>query len=95
MESTCTHCGSRIVLINWLTGPGWTHQPAGAAFQDGQHRYCHSTVATPRESEAEHLHAWSKPWVGVSGNREYSCTVAGCAARRSEGGPGSTPKVGD
>lgn len=44
---------------------------------------------------AEHLHVWSNPWVGVSGNRLYSCRVKGCTAKREDSGPGSTPKVGD
>ena len=47
MTSTCRHCGKRIVLVNWAMGPGWTHQPEGASFQDGMHRYCHRTVAEP------------------------------------------------
>ena len=45
MTSTCRHCGERIVLVNWSMGPGWTHQPEGAAFQDRQHVYCHVTRA--------------------------------------------------
>lgn len=47
--STCRHCGQRIVLVNYALGPGWTHQPAGAAFQDGRHTYCHQTEAAPIE----------------------------------------------
>ena len=47
MTSTCRHCGKRIVSVNWSMGPGWTHQPAGASFQDDMHRYCHRTVAEP------------------------------------------------
>jgi len=47
MESTCTHCGQRIVLVNYSHGKEWTHQPAEASFQDGQHWYCHISVATP------------------------------------------------
>lgn len=43
----CKHCGERIVLINYSMGPSWTHQPAGASFQDGTHQYCHRTVAEP------------------------------------------------
>lgn len=46
-ESTCVHCGKRIVRINYGLRNEWTHQPAGAAFQDGQHTYCHLSVATP------------------------------------------------
>ena len=45
MTSTCRHCGKRIVLVNWSMGPGWTHQPEGASFQDGMHVYCHVTRA--------------------------------------------------
>ena len=46
-------------------------------------------------SVTEHIHIWFTPWVGISGNREYCCLVAGCEAKRTESGPGSTPKVGD
>lgn len=45
--NTCRNCGKRIVFINWATGAGWTHQPKGASFQDGMHRYCRRTVAEP------------------------------------------------
>ena len=51
MTSTCRHCGERIVLVNWSMGPGWTHQPAGASFQDGMHVYCHVTRAAEPEPE--------------------------------------------
>lgn len=47
-ETVCRHCGQRIVCVNYLTGPAWTHQPAGASFQDGAHIYCHTTTAKPR-----------------------------------------------
>lgn len=47
-ETDCRHCGHRIVCVNYLTGPAWTHQPAGASFQDGAHIYCHTTTAKPR-----------------------------------------------
>ena len=50
MTSTCRHCGKRIVSVNWATGADWTHQPAGASFQDDMHRYCHRTVAEPIET---------------------------------------------
>lgn len=43
----CKHCDKRIVLINYSMGPSWTHQPAGASFQDGVHYYCHKTYAEP------------------------------------------------
>jgi hypothetical protein len=43
----CRHCGERIVLVNWSLGPGWTHQPAGAAFQDNIRDHCAVTVAEP------------------------------------------------
>ena len=46
----CRHCGKRIVLVRWSDGPAWTHQPAGASFQDGQHTYCHITPAAPKEA---------------------------------------------
>lgn len=45
--SACRHCGERIVLVNYALGPSWTHQPAAAAFQDGQHRWCERTFAEP------------------------------------------------
>lgn len=49
-ESTCKHCRKRIVPTNdWAGRPSWTHQPAGAAFMDGQHQFCEITVATPAE----------------------------------------------
>ena len=51
MTSTCRHCGERIVLVNWAMGPGWTHQPEDAAFQDGMHVYCHVTRAAEPEPE--------------------------------------------
>lgn len=35
----------------------------------------------------EHEHTWLGPWVGVAGNRIYTCAEAGCVAVRSEGGP--------
>lgn len=47
-ESTCRHCGQRIVLINYALGPSWVHQPTGAAFQDGVHEYCQITRAEPK-----------------------------------------------
>ena len=57
MAETCKHCGQRIVRTNdWANRPTWTHQPEGASFQDGQHRYCHRTVAepaTPGENHAD------------------------------------------
>ena len=46
MTTTCKHCGQRIVATRW-SSPGWTHQPAGASFQDGMHTYCHTTTAAP------------------------------------------------
>ena len=51
MTSTCRHCGERIVLVNWAMGPGWTHQPEDAAFQDGMHVYCQVTRAAEPEPE--------------------------------------------
>ena len=45
------HCGKRIVLVRWSSGPGWTHQPAGAPFQDGEHVYCHTKRAAPPEPQ--------------------------------------------
>ncbi len=48
-ESVCKHCGQRIVRVRWSDGPGWTHQPAGASFQDHSHAYCHTTRAEPKE----------------------------------------------
>lgn len=50
--STCRHCGERIVLVNWALGPGWTHQPQGAAFMDGAHDLCARTVAEPVDGGA-------------------------------------------
>lgn len=47
-EAKCVHCGQRIVKDRTMFG-GWVHQPAGAAFQDGQHRYCETTKAEPAE----------------------------------------------
>lgn len=47
-ETTCKHCGQRIVWVNLSWRPGWAHQPAGAAFQDGQHTYCQITRAEPK-----------------------------------------------
>lgn len=49
MSHTCKNCGGRIVLFNWALGPEWTHQPDGAAFQDGVHQFCHITKAEPAE----------------------------------------------
>ena len=46
-EWICAHCGERIVLVDYAMGPQWEHQPAGAAFADGRHQYCHLSVATP------------------------------------------------
>ena len=48
-ESVCVHCGQRIVPTFAFLSlvPTWTHQPAGASFQDGQHIYCHTTTASP------------------------------------------------
>ena len=43
----CKHCDQRIVLVNYLTGQSWTHQPAGASFRDGVHQYCKRTIAEP------------------------------------------------
>lgn len=50
-EQSCRHCGDRIVPFPFLGRPGWTHQPAGAAFQDDQHWHCHRTVAEPHEGD--------------------------------------------
>ena len=47
VEVKCKHCGQRIVLVNYSMGRAWTHQPAGASFQDGAHQYCHRTIAEP------------------------------------------------
>ena len=50
-NDVCVNCGHRIVRTNdWAGRPSWTHQPAGAAFQDGQHLYCHKTVAEARDA---------------------------------------------
>lgn len=35
-ETVCRHCGDRIVKTRFLDRDTWTHQPAGAAFMDGQ-----------------------------------------------------------
>ena len=43
----CRHCGRRITLVRYSGRDEWVHQPAGAAFADGQHTYCHLTRATP------------------------------------------------
>lgn len=43
----CRHCGERIVYVNWSWRPGWTHQAAGASFQDGVHEWCRRTRAAP------------------------------------------------
>lgn len=46
----CKHCGARIVRTNdWAGRPSWTHQPAGAAFMDYRHEFCHQTTAEPAE----------------------------------------------
>lgn len=46
----CKFCDQRIVSTNdWAGRPSWTHQVEGAAFQDGQHTYCHITAAAPKE----------------------------------------------
>jgi len=37
MNSTCRHCGKRIVRVNYSSGLSWTHQHESAAFQDDQH----------------------------------------------------------
>jgi len=48
VAETCKHCGKRIVRSNdWANRQTWTHQVEGAAFQDGQHTYCHRTTAEP------------------------------------------------
>jgi hypothetical protein len=39
------------VFVNWAARPGWTHQDAGASFQDGMHTYCHRTAAAPIEEK--------------------------------------------
>ena len=52
-EDTCRNCWQRVVLVNFAMGPSWVHQPAGAAFQDGQHTYCHMTVAVPERKGRE------------------------------------------
>ena len=44
-ENVCLHCGKRIVLVNFALGEKWVHQPAGAAFQDGQYEHCKITIA--------------------------------------------------
>lgn len=64
----CKNCGERIVLVNYLTGQSWTHQPAGASFQDGTHQYCHRTVAEPyMDDQRPHSRAcgWRKHDHGV------------------------------
>lgn len=52
-EDTCRNCWQRVVLVTYSTGPTWVHQSAGAAFQDGRHRYCHTTVAEPERKGRE------------------------------------------
>lgn len=59
-ESVCKHCGQRIVLINYMDAQDWTHQPAGAAFNDRAHRPCHTTYASPPESLRERVEAASR-----------------------------------
>ncbi len=46
-ESTCRHCGARIVRTQFLGRNCWVHQPAGSAFQDNQHWHCKITSAEP------------------------------------------------
>jgi len=45
----CRHCGERIVRQDFLGRESYTHQKASASFMDGQHRYCHLSVAWPEE----------------------------------------------
>lgn len=52
-EDTCRNCWQRVVLVNFAMGPAWVHQPAGSAFSDGQHTYCHMTVAVPERKGRE------------------------------------------
>lgn len=51
--TTCRHCGARIVPTKFLDREHWTHQPAGAAFMDGQYEFCKRTVATPLTNTGE------------------------------------------
>ena len=44
---------------------------------------------------SDHVHVWGKPWVSINGERLHLCKISGCTARRTEGGPGSTPKLGE
>lgn len=47
-ESTCLHCGVRVVRINHYTlDEAWIHQPEGHSFQDGRYYYCRLTQAEP------------------------------------------------
>ena len=71
VEVKCKHCGERIVLVNYLTGQSWTHQPAGASFQDGTHQYCHRTVAEPDMTDRRpHSREPEVLVIGLCGNRD-------------------------
>lgn len=51
MAERCRNCGARVVESGYRNSwsPRWVHQPEGAAFQDGQYEYCHTTRAEPAE----------------------------------------------
>jgi len=52
-ESTCRHCGDRIILVNYALGPQWTHQPAGSSFLDNTQSFCAHTTAEPVEEKTD------------------------------------------
>ena len=78
-SSTCRHCGKRIVKMNYTLGSQWTHQQAGAAFQDGVHEYCHLTRAEPGPRLARCPHcgcASGHPGMPtLLGNPTYICAL--------------------
>lgn len=53
MSKTCKNCGKRIVEITYALGKEWTHQPEGASFSDGVHKFCEISIAEPEVNHAQ------------------------------------------
>jgi hypothetical protein len=51
VEDRCSHCSQRVVLVEYIGGVQWMHEPADVAGQvDAMHLYCLYCKLTVAES---------------------------------------------